>query len=183
MANISLESNQFSIKLGLAFGFTLIAYQLISLLLGANYIVSVSHFMFLFLSFFGLPLTFGYVYQKKAQTNGFRELFFGIFRIAAAGILLNMSFEVAMMNTFFTGLQYEIIDTTIVKGVELLQSIGSPEGDVERFANQLEQTKEQVPNRYSLFGLFSNYVTSLGLWILPVAISAFAFKNRTFEKV
>ena len=178
MVEIPFQSNQFSIKLALLFGGIQIGYQALSLYLGADYIISLRHFTFLTILFFGLPLAFGYIYQKEAKTHTFKDLFFGIFRIVAAGILLNMSFEIAMMNSLFYGLQYEMFDVAIEKGSTLLASSNAPESEVQLFVSQLEQLKEQIPDKYSLISLFSNYVTSLGLWTLPVALATLVFKNR-----
>lgn len=181
MAENPFQSNQFSIKLALLFGGIQIVYQALSLFLGADYIISLMHFTFLTILFFGLPLMFGYIYQKKVQANNFRDLFFGIFRISAAGILLNMSFEIAMMNSIFYGLQYEMFEVAIRKGSAILMYSNAPNSEIELFVNQLEQLKEQIPDKYSLISLFSNYVTSLGLWILPVALATLVFKNRNLK--
>ncbi len=179
MAEVPFQSNQFSIKLALVFGGVQIGYQALSLFFGADYIVSLTHFTVLMTLFFGLPVVFGYIYQKEAQTQTFRDLFFGIFRIVAAGVLLNMSFEIAMMNSLFNGIQYEMFDVAMAKGSELLARAEAPDSEIELFVAQLEQLKEQIPDKYSLISLFSNYVTSLGLWILPVALATLVFKNRT----
>jgi len=176
-------TNQFSIQLALGFAVVQMLYQVVAFVLGPSYIISVPHIAILTLLYFSLPLLLARLLQQKLSTSSFRVLFYSAFRIVAAALLLSLFFETAVINVLNPKLPYAIIETAQYKGEQMMLSLGAPEKDIANFVSQLELAKEQIEDRYSFIGLFSNYVTTLGMWILPVALAALIFKVRTPQPV
>ena len=183
MENQRLTTDQF-VKYALLFGVVHIVYQLISYLIGVNFMASFWNA--------GISIVFNiailvYIMLQVKNLHGgfidFKKLFVNTSIILIFGLFLSVMFDYVLNTVIDPELPFKIVDASFENTLGLLEDMGVPDETLDEAYSQMELAKAEMEEEYTVAQFFPTYLMSYGLWtILNLILSLILKKEESLFK-
>jgi hypothetical protein len=171
-------NKEFTLQYGLVYSGVVIAYSLVSYLLGIDFMLNWFNVGFsLILPFL---VTF-FIGVKGREANGgfitWKESFIQLFLVLAAGMFVTVAFTFILNTTIDPDLPMKLYEATTDKTMSMMESMGSDQETLDRMYQEFANKKEEVMESYTLLGFVQSYTTSL-LFAAVIAALIAVFVKR-----
>lgn len=168
-----MGNKDFYMKYGLIYGVTSILWTLISYLLGVNFMVSVIGIVLSFAITFGLMFFIGLESRKAyGGYQTFKQAFISIFFAYALGMVLHTLFNYVLYTVIDPGLVQQTVDLTLEKTMGFMESMGVPEGEMEKVYDEMEKQRVEIAEQFTFTGMISSYFTGVLFGSVLVTLAA-----------